>query len=150
MNNTLHTFKIFHEVNLYPTCGQSAQDQQACLLCGPFKYKTSIRSTSQHQSFYESFYSVAGRAARATFDVLAASGVNAQLDNSKLYVTCYRHFVHTHTHTHIPGESDRTYKPPDLSSPQNRNTEWNDYATSWGCLNLVTSCVLSDRIAIRS
>ncbi len=100
MNNTLHTFKIFHEVNLYPTCGQSAQDQQACLLCGPFKYKTSIRSTSQHQSFHESFYSVAGRAARATFDALAASGVNAQLDNSKLYVTCYRHFAHTHTHTH--------------------------------------------------
>ncbi len=41
------TFKIFNEVNLYPTCGQSAQDQQACLLCGSFKYKTSIRATSQ-------------------------------------------------------------------------------------------------------
>ncbi len=65
------TFKIFHEVNC-------AQDQQACLLCGPFKYKTSIRSTSERPSGYESFYSVAGRAARANFDALAACGVNAQ------------------------------------------------------------------------
>ncbi len=57
---------------------QSAQDQRACLLCGSFKYMTSNRTTSQRQSVHESFYSVAGRATRATFDALAASGVNAQ------------------------------------------------------------------------
>ncbi len=34
------------KVNLYPTGGQSAQDHGACLLCGSFKYMTSIRSTS--------------------------------------------------------------------------------------------------------
>jgi len=32
----------------------------------------------QRQSVLESFYSVAGRAARATFDALAGGGVNAQ------------------------------------------------------------------------
>ncbi len=36
------------------------------------------------QSFHKSFYSVAGRAARATFDALAASGVNAQLERQTL------------------------------------------------------------------
>ncbi len=33
-----------------------------------------------HQSVQESFYSVAGRAARANFDALGGGGVNAQLD----------------------------------------------------------------------
>ncbi len=56
----------FHEVNLYPTCGQSAQDQHAFFLCGSFKYKTK-RSI------------VFGRAARANFDALAGGVVNAQL-----------------------------------------------------------------------
>ncbi len=70
-----HSMQTRYEIDLYPTCGQSAQDQQACLLCGPFKYKTSIRSTSQRQSFHKSFYSVAGRATTATFDALTASGV---------------------------------------------------------------------------
>ncbi len=41
-------------------------------VCSSFKYMTSNRTTSQHQSFHKSFYSVA---ARATFDALAASGV---------------------------------------------------------------------------
>ncbi len=54
------------------TCGQSAQDQQACMLCGPFKYKTSIRSKSEHLQF---FYSIAGM---ANFYALAGGGVNAQ------------------------------------------------------------------------
>ncbi len=45
-------FKILHEVNLYPTCGQSAQDQRACLLCGSFKYMTSIRSTSEYPQIF--------------------------------------------------------------------------------------------------
>ncbi len=72
------SINFFHEVNLYSTCGRSAQDQRACLLCGSFKYMTSNRSTSQRQSIHESFYSVAGRAARATFDALAGGGVNAQ------------------------------------------------------------------------
>ncbi len=34
------TIKIFNEVNLYPICGQSAQDKYACFLFGSFKYKT--------------------------------------------------------------------------------------------------------------
>ncbi len=34
------TIKIFNEVNLYPTCGQSAQDKYACFLFGSFKFKT--------------------------------------------------------------------------------------------------------------
>ncbi len=42
------TFKIFHEVNC-------AQDQQACCFAGPFKYKTSIRSTSERPSGHASF-----------------------------------------------------------------------------------------------
>ncbi len=44
----------------------------------PLKYKTSIRSMSERPSVHRSFYSVV---ARATFDALAASGVNAQLES---------------------------------------------------------------------
>ncbi len=91
------TFKIFHEVNLYPTCGQSPQDRHACLLCGPFKYKTSIRSTSEHQSVHKSFYSNAGRAARANFDALAGGGVNAQL-RIYLSIQLVKKAIMTHLH----------------------------------------------------
>ncbi len=34
------TIKIFNEVNLYPTCDQSAHDQHACFIFDSFKYKT--------------------------------------------------------------------------------------------------------------
>ncbi len=62
----------------YTRCGQSAEDKRACLLCGPFKYVTSIRSTSERPSGHKYFYSVAGRAARVNFDALAGGDVNSQ------------------------------------------------------------------------
>ncbi len=64
--NFLLSHLKYPEINIYPTCGQSAQDQRSCLLRGSFKYMTSIRSTSE-RSVHKSFY----RAARANFDAVS-------------------------------------------------------------------------------
>ncbi len=54
------TIKIFNEVNLYPTCDQSAQDQHAYFLFGSFKYKT--KRSIVRASTNLSTASLAGRA----------------------------------------------------------------------------------------
>ncbi len=45
------------------------------------------------QSVHESFYSVAGRAARAHLDALAGGGVNAQLDFANYWKHSFDYFV---------------------------------------------------------
>ncbi len=60
-------------------------------------FATSNRSTSERYSVRKSFYSVAGRAARATLDALATSGVNAQygdeLIKSDTKDICHKLFI---------------------------------------------------------
>ncbi len=53
------------------------QDQRACLLCGSFKYMTSIRSTLEHPQI---FLQCCWQGVQGDFDSLVGGGVNAQLD----------------------------------------------------------------------
>ncbi len=72
------------------------------LVCfaAPLNTRQAIRSTSERPSGHESFYSVAGRAARANFDALAACGVNAPLGHDFPY-THSRRFRQNVSHLHV-------------------------------------------------